>query len=155
MSKLAFTLIELIIVILIIGIVSALVIKLPSIAASKPKIEDLRNYLYPNGVFYLLDDGEEIATKEKNTTLNIKFFAPEVYKYNGEEFKKVEFGRLNNKKIIFKYEVKNGIGDSFILKNEDAYYVFKPFFIKKYSSFEEAKKAFLLTEYMPKEGDYY
>jgi len=155
MSKLAFTLIELIIVILIIGIVSVLVIKLPSISSPQPKIEDLRNYLYPNGVFYLLSDGEEIVNKEKNTTLNIKFFAPEIYIYDGKEFKKVKFGYLNNKRIIFKYSVKNGIGDSFILKNENIYYVFKPFFIKKYFSFEDAKEAFLLTRYMPREGDFY
>jgi len=148
MSKLAFTLIELIIVILIIGIVSSLVIKLPSLTSSTVKIEDLREYLYPNGEFYLFNDGEEVV-KDKNVTLNIKFFAPEVYKYNGE-FKRSDFGYLNDKKIVFKYSVKNGIGDSFILKNEDVYYVFKPFYIKKFNNFEEAKEAFLLNKYIPK-----
>ena len=155
MSKLAFTLIELIIVILIIGIVSALVIKLPSVASPQPKIVDLRNYLYPNGKFYLFANGEEIAVKDKNISSNISFFAPEVYRYDGREFKQVEFDDMDNKKVVFKYSVKNGIGDSFILKSGDFYYLFKPFFIKKFNSFEEAKNEFLLTKYMPKEGDYY
>jgi prepilin-type N-terminal cleavage/methylation domain-containing protein len=154
MSKLAFTLIELIIVILIIGIVSFLVVRLPSFATSAVKIEELREYLYPNGEFYLLEDGEEIV-KDKNLTLNIKFFAPEIYKYDGKEFKKVDFGYLKDKRIIFKYKVKNGIGDSFILKNGDTYYVFKPFYIKKVDSFERAKEDFLLIRYMPKEGEFY
>ena len=155
MSKLAFTLIELIIVVLIISILSFLVIKLPTVVTRKPKIEYLRNYLYPNGVFYLLDNGEEIVTKEQNTTLNINFITPQVYRYNGKEFKRVEFGYLNNRKIIFKYKVKDGIGDSFILKNGETYYVFKPFFIKKYNTFEKAKNSFLLINYLPKKGNYY
>jgi prepilin-type N-terminal cleavage/methylation domain-containing protein len=177
MSKLAFTLIELIVVIIIIGLVSFLVIKLPSFSSSQINIENLREYLYPNGTFYLFDDGKEVVLingrwKNKNgefkkiknkedleevinkSKIDIPFLAPEIYVYDGE-FKKKDFGYLFDKKIIFKYSVKNGISDSFILKNADTFYVFKPFYIKKVNSFEEAKEKFLLNEFQPKEGSYY
>ena len=171
MSKLAFTLIELIIVIIIIGIASFLVIKLPSFSSPKTTIENLREYLYPNGEFYLFDDGKEMVLKNKKwkkikneedleevinkSKINISFYAPVDYQYDGQEFKRENFGYFFDKKIIFKYSVKNGIGESFILKNGEDYYVFKPFFIKKTSSFEEAKREFLLSKFTPKEGYYY
>jgi prepilin-type N-terminal cleavage/methylation domain-containing protein len=177
MSKLAFTLIELIVVIIIIGIVSFLVIKLPSFSSPKITIENLREMLYPNGEFYLFDDGNEVIlingkwkmgngklkelkSKEdleeaiKNSNLNLSFNLPEIYIYNGE-FKKKDFGYLFDKKIIFKYGMKNGIGDSFILKNGNSYYIFKPFYIKKVNNFEKAKEEFLLNKFEPKEGEYY
>jgi prepilin-type N-terminal cleavage/methylation domain-containing protein len=178
MSKLAFTLIELIVVIIIIGIVSFLVIKLPSFSSPKITIENLREILYPNGEFYLFKNGKEIIlvdgklkTKDgklknlsdkedleeaiKKSKLNINFIAPIVFKYDGEEFKKEDFGYLFDEKVIFKYSVKNGIGDSFILKNDNNYYVFKPFYIKKVNSFDKAKEEFLLNKYAPKVGEYY
>jgi prepilin-type N-terminal cleavage/methylation domain-containing protein len=178
MSKLAFTLIELIVVIIIIGLVSFLVIKLPSFSSPKINVENLRDYLYPNGTFYLFDDGKEIILineKWKNeygklidiknqedlekitdkNKINVSFFAPEVYIYDGESFKQKDFGYFFNKKIIFKYSVENGIGDSFILKNGNDFYVFKPFYIKKVASFERAKEEFLLNKFIPKEGSYY
>ena len=156
MSKLAFSLIELILVIILIGIVSFLTIKLPSFSSSKKvTILNLRDLLYPNGEFYLFNDGSGLLIKDKNQTLNLKFSLPEVFVYNGEFFEKKEFGYLKNRKIVFKYTVKNGIGDSFILKNNNEFYVFKPFFIKKFFSFEEAKNFFLLKNYQPKEGEYY
>lgn len=178
MSKLAFTLIELIIVVMIVGLVSFLVIKLPSFSSPTLSIENLRDILYPNGEFYLFDNGKELVLinekwKMKNgkfkeiknnkdleealnkSKINISFFAPIVYVYNGEEFKRKEFNDFFDKKIVFKYKVKNGVGDSFILKNGDDYYIFKPFFIKKVNSFEKAKEEFLLTKYMPRVGEYY
>ncbi len=155
MSKLAFSLIELILVVILIGLISFLTIRLPSFSSSKNiSIENLREVLYPNGEFYLFSDGSEMI-KDKNITLNLKFELPEVYIYNGNFFEKKEFGFLKNKKIIFKYSVKNGIGDSFILKNGENYYVFKPFEIKKFDSFQMAKNFFLLKAYQPKEGEYY
>jgi prepilin-type N-terminal cleavage/methylation domain-containing protein len=171
MSKLAFTLIELIIVIIIIGLVSFLVIKLPSFSSPKSTIEDLRELLYPNGMFYLFNDGKEIILKNgkfqkikneedlekvvKNSKININFDIPEVYIYNGEEFKRKDFGYFFDKKIIFKYSVQNGIGDSFILKNGEYCYIFKPFYIKKVNTFEKAKNEFLLIKFAPKTGEYY
>ena len=157
MSKLAFTLIELIIVILIMGLVTFLTIKLPSIAFSKPKdILHLRDMLYPNGTIYVLKEKSFISKNDKNSTININFDKDlKVYKYNGEEFEIVNFPYLNDNKIIFLYKVKNGVGDSFILKNYNTYYVFKPFYIKKFNSFQKAKNEFLLTKYMPKVGEFY
>jgi prepilin-type N-terminal cleavage/methylation domain-containing protein len=178
MSKLAFTLIELIVVIIIIGLASFLVIKLPSFSSSKITIENLREMLYPNGEFYLFDDGKEIVLingkwrkengkfkkikdKEgleeslKKSKINIYFDTPLVYIYDGNEFKKKDFGYFFDKKIIFKYRLNDGIGDSFILKNGNIFYIFKPFYIKKTKSFEEAKEKFLLNKFQPKEGSYY
>ena len=121
MSKIAFSLIELILVIVLMGIISFLTIKLPSYSNNKPKITQLRDFLSPDG----------------NTTLRcIKYI------YNGN------FIKSNNTD----YYVKNGIGDSFILKCDDEYYVFKPFKITKYHSFQEAKNNFLNTKYLPKKG---
>ena len=155
MSKLAFSLIELILVVVLIGIISFLTVKLPSFSSKNITVSDLRDVLYPSGEFYLFSDGTELLAKDKNQTLNLKFSLPEVFVYNGEFFEKKEFGYLKNRKIVFKYTVKNGIGDSFILKNGDEFYVFKPFFIKKLNSFEEAKNFFLLKNFQPKPGEYY
>ena len=71
MSKLAFTLIELILVVILIGIVSFLVIRLPSLSSSKNvTILSLRDFLYPNGTFYLFSDGNEVAIKDKNISVS-------------------------------------------------------------------------------------
>ena len=156
MSKIAFTLIELILVVILIGLISFLVIRLPSFVSSKEvTVLTLRKYLYPNGKFYLFSNGDEIAVKDKNLTLNLNFETPEVYVYNGNYFKQKEFNDLGNKKVIFKYIVKNGIGESFILQNGNKFYVFKPFLIKEFNSFSAAKDFFLLRNYQPKIGDYY
>ena len=157
MSKLAFTLIELILVVILIGFISFLVIRLPSFVSSKEvSILTLRKFLYPNGTFYLFNDGSEIAIKDKNISLNIPFETPEVYVFNGNFFEKKEFDEyLGDKKIVFKYRVKRGIGDSFILHSGDKFYVFKPFLIKSFDNFSDAKDFFLLRDYQPKLGDYY
>ena len=156
MSKVAFTLIELILVVILMGLISFLVIRLPSfVNKRKVTILTLRDYLYPNGEFYLFENGNEIAIKDKNSTLNINFEAPKIYVYNGNYFKQKTFLDLGSKKVIFKYMVKNGIGDSFILQNGDKFYVFKPFLIKEFNSFSAAKDFFLLRKYEPKIGDYY
>ena len=156
MSKLAFTLIELILVVILIGLISFLVIRLPSLSSSKNiTILNLRDFLYPNGIFYLFSDGNEIAVKDKNISLNIPFFSPVVYIYNGEFFEKKDFRYLGDKKIVFKYQVKRGIGDSFILQNGDKFYVFKPFLVREFNSFDKAKEFYLLNKYQPKLGEYY
>ena len=156
MSKVAFTLIELILVVILIGFISFLVIRLPSFISSREvNILTLRDFLYPNGTFYLFNDGSEIAVKDKNITLNISFSAPEIYIFNGNFFEKKEFGYLGDKKVVFKYSVKRGIGDSFILHSGDKFYVFKPFLIKSFDNFSDAKDFFLLRDYQPKMGDYY
>ena len=103
MSKLAFTLIELILVVILIGLISFLVIRIPSFVSSKEiTILTLRNYLYPNGTFYLFNNGDEIVLKDKNSTLHLSFETPVVYSYNGNFFEKKEFDDLGDKKVIFK-----------------------------------------------------
>ncbi len=151
MSKLAFTLFELIIVVIIIGIVSFLVLKLPSFSNSKSiKIEDLRDVLYPNGKL-IITSNKIISTKK----INIKITNPEVFVFRDNILLRKNFKDLNNSKILFEYNVKNGIGDSFILKCNEGIYVFKPFKIIKVFSFSEAKNRYLNMSYQPREGSLY
>ena len=49
--------------------------------------------------------------------------------------------------------MKNGIGESFILKANGKYYVFKPFIIEKTNSLEKAKDLFLLSQYRDKDNN--
>jgi prepilin-type N-terminal cleavage/methylation domain-containing protein len=148
MRKLGFTLVELLIVIILMGLVSFLVIRLPSAVSAKPKsITDLRNILYPEGKITVYSDGKIQGDKK----INFDCTAPEVLIFENGEFKKKMF----NKNIIFEYKVKNGIGDSFILKCEKGYYVFKPFNIKKTDTLNEAEELFTNSKYKLKEGNYY
>jgi hypothetical protein len=150
MSKLkSFTLIELLIVVVLIGLVSFLVIKPPPFTSSK-SITDLRDILYPNGVFYKFEDSEIIEKNDKNISSSLAINNPTIYIYDGYEFVKKPM-----KLLQFKYRVKNGIGDSFILKCDEGVYVFKPFSITKVKDLYQAENLFLLKNYMPKEGEYY
>ena len=149
MSRVAFTLIELLIVVFIIGIVSFLVIKLPSFSNPKLKIASLREVLHPNKSFYLFSDGNNILIgSDKNKTLNITISAPVVYIYNNKRFIKKVFKRFDKKNVVFKYFEKRGIGKSFILVCDEGVYLFKPLWIKKVKNFEEAKREYLLSDYL-------
>ena len=145
----AFTLIELLLVLVLIGVVSFLVIvfKKPSSPPLTP--ENLRSFLYPNGEIYVFDDGSDlIITKDGNKTkVNFNLNSPEVYENTDGTFVKKIFNDFNSKKVIFHYGVKNGIGESFILQANDNYYVFKPFYIKKEKDLQKAKDDFLLDKY--------
>jgi len=144
----AFTLIELLVVIFIIGVVSFLVLKLPSFSNPKLTIKDLKTLTYPNKSFYLFDDGTNLLIADKNKSLNFSMTTPTVYSYKDGIFQKKLFSKLNNKNVIFKYSQKNGIGKSFILVSDEGVYLFKPFTIKKVNDFEEAKREYLLTNYV-------
>ena len=152
MSRVAFTLIELLIVVFIIGIVSFLVIKLPSFSNPKLKITDLREILHPNKSFYLFSNGNNILIgSDKNKTfktLNITISAPIVYIYSNKRFIKKFFKRFDGKNVVFKYSEKRGIGKSFILVCDEGVYLFKPLWIKKVKNFEEAKREYLLSDYL-------
>ena len=137
MSKLAFSLIELILVILLISVVSSFVIKLPEIN-KKYSFTDLKSLLYPNGEFYLFKDGSNLVVKDKNYSLNFVYSKVEVYDF---DFEKIDFNRFEGKEVVFHYKVKNGIGDSFIVI-DDRYYVFKPFWILVFDSKDEVKRYF-------------
>jgi prepilin-type N-terminal cleavage/methylation domain-containing protein len=157
MSKLkAFTLIELLIVLVLISVATFLVItfqKPTTLSTITP--ENLREFLYPSGEFYLFDDGSNLAVlKDKNiTNVNINLNTPEVLIYKNGYVEKKEFEDLNDKQVVFNYKVKNGIGESFILKANDKYYVFKPFIIEKTNSLEKAKDLFLLSQYRDKDNN--
>ncbi len=147
----AFTLFELIIVVIIIGIVSFLVLKLPVFSNEKiKKIENLRDILYPNGQVIITD--KKIISSKK---IDIKITNPKIFIFKDNMLIQKNLGEVNNSKILFKYQVKNGIGDSFILKCDEGIYIFKPFYIKKVLSLNEAKNKFLNIKYQPKYGSYY
>ena len=85
---------------------------------STVKIDEIYSYLYPEG--------------EINLTHYIKEYEAYVI-YNGK-LKEI-------KKDI--YKVKNGIGDSFILKTNEKVYYFMPFMIKQFSSIQECENYIL------------
>jgi len=143
----AFTLIELLIVVFIIGIVSFLAISMPSFSNKKYSIEDLKNLTYPNGTFYLFNDGSNLLIKDKNSTLNISINLPEVLEYKDGYFEKKEFKDFHNKKVVFRYSQKNGLGDFFILKCDEGVFVFKPLYIKTFSKLNNAEDFYLLKNY--------
>lgn len=147
--KRAFTLVELVIVIVLMGFVTFMVIKLPALYSPPLTADKLRDYLHPNGTFYMFEDGSTLAVfPDKNISgVNIRLNLPEVYEYKKGTFEKKDFGYLNDKKIVFKYSEKNGIGDFFILKSEEGVYVFKPLFIFTARDFDSAKELFLSRKF--------
>jgi len=143
----SFTLIELLVVVFIIGIASFLTISFPSFSHKKYTIEDLKELTYPNGTFYLFNNGSNLLVKDKNSTINISINLPEVLEYKDGYFIKKEFKKLDGRKVIFKYSQKNGLGDFFILKCDEGVFVFKPLYIKKFKNLNEAKDFYLLKDY--------
>jgi len=143
----AFTLIELLIVVFIIGIVSFLVISIPSFNNKKYSILDLKQLTYPNGTFYLFEDGSNLLVKDKNKSINISINLPEVLEYKDGYFVKKEFKKFKGKKVIFKYSQKSGLGDFFILKCDEGVFVFKPLYIKKFSNLQKAEDFYILKNY--------
>jgi len=159
MSKLrAFTLIELLIVLVIIGAVSFLVVsfnKPSSYSALTP--DKLYDFLHPEGEIYMFENGRNLVVLEdKNLSdIQLNMNVPEVYVYKFDRFEKKMFNDFENKRVVFHYVEKKGVGESFILKTDKGYYVFKPFEIIKADSFEEAKNLFFLDSYRYKEGEVY
>jgi len=149
-----FSLIELLIVVVLIATVSVLVISFKNPPSVLTPL-DLREYLYPEGKIYIFEDGSFIVKNKNIKNINLKLENPEVFEYKNGNLEKKYFNDFNNKKVVFKFEVKNGINESFILKTDKAYYVFKPFEIKQVNSLEEAKNYFLLTNYKYHKGDVY
>jgi len=157
-SKPSFTLIELLLVVFLIGVISSLVIYIPTTYSSKRvEIQNLRDFLYPDGVFYLFEDGSNLAVMPdkniSNIDININF--PEVFIYKNGDFEKKEYNMLNDKQIVFKYSVKRGIGESFILAANSKFYIFKPFEITQKTTLQQAKDKFLNISYLYKEGEIY
>ena len=154
----SFSLIEIIIVVILIGIASAIIITNPSkTSAAKINILQLRKILYPDGIYYLFDDGSDFVVKkdENRSGLNIEINFPKVYIYKNGEFVEKDFSEYKNKKIVFEYRVYNGIGESFILHSGNFFYVFKPFQIFKTDNMDRAEELFLNKAYFPAEGEVY
>jgi hypothetical protein len=107
--KKSFTLIEILIVIILLSLFYYLSVKY--ISYKKPlKIKDLYINLYPDG------------------KVDISNFGCKAYDYYD--------GKLREIKKKY-YNVKNGIGDSFILECSDKVYFFRPFDIKEYNNTDE------------------
>jgi len=150
MRKLGFTLIELIIVVLIIGVVSYLAVKLPSFYFSSDT-GGILDALKPNGEITVYKNGDVVSDKK----VVFKCEKPEVFVFENGNFEKKTYEKENEKQPVFKYRVENGIGESLILHCSGKWYVFKPFSVKGFDSFEEASSVFLNKEYFPKMGSYY
>jgi len=152
MSRVAFSLIELIIVVILIGLVSFLVIKLPKYTFSPLTPYDLRSYFHPNGKLWVFENGSNIT--DKNKSINFKLTLPVVYVYE-KGWKIKHFKPYLNKKVVFFYEIKRGIQNSFILKSEEGIFVFKPLFIYKVNSIQEAKEIYFNKKYPFEKGRIY
>ncbi len=152
----SFTLIELLIVVILIGIVSFLVVRVPAIMQPPLQIEELRDYLSPDGKLIVFEDGEAVVLKnrEKRET-DLLISHPVVYKFVENRFEEVHFEPIGNRRVLFSYTVRHGLGDYFILGCDEGYFVFKPLIIQKKRTFEEAKRLFLFSDYQPFPGEYY
>jgi len=146
MQKIAFTLIELIIVVIIIGISSYLVVSNVK-TATNPIItpEKFREAFYPDKTLYMFRDSF-------NTKLNISLTNPIVY---DKDLNQINFKRYKDKDVLFKYSIHNGIQNSYILECNEGIFVFKPLKTIKVNSLQKAQDILTMKEYMPKEGDFY
>ena len=150
MSKIkAFTLIELIIVVILVGIISYIAVANIKTAIN-PAInpDKLRDMLSPNANLFIFRDSISI---DKNIS-NIKITNPVVY---DKDLKKINFKNYNDKIVVFKYTIKNGIQNSYILACNEGIFVFKPLETIKTTSLQKAKELLNMSEYLPKEGSYY
>jgi hypothetical protein len=149
-SRVGFTLLELIIVVFLIALISFLVIKLPSFNKSY-SYEDIRKLLYPSGVIYVFEDNKAvIIKKKKKKTINFKTQNAEVYNI---DFERIKFKPFEDNKVVFKYVLKNGIGEVYIVKTSKKTYLFKPLWIKKFSSLNAIKNYLLSLQ--PALGEYH
>jgi hypothetical protein len=123
---------------------------LPSFYFSR-EITDLQDILSPNGKVTVYKNGAVVSSKK--ITFNCK--NPKIYEYVNGKFEKKIYKKEGEKTPVFKYKVVNGVGDSFVLKCDRGWYVFKPFRIVKVKNEDKAKSVFLNSEYFPKIGSYY
>lgn len=127
--KRAFTLIELILVIFLISLVSFLVIKLPSYSKTYT-FKDIRALLYPGGELYIDKNSVYIIKNGKKKKINFRYSEFQTYDNN--------FNPLKFKNHLFVYKMKNGVGDSLIIKEKKVYF-FKPLWVREFSSLKDAK----------------
>jgi len=176
-SKNAFTLMELIVVILLLGILFSLVID--SLyryekGAKNKSIKDITTYmqkanLQNDALFYIYGEKcEHYAIVSDSLSyqndLNFTFdtnYETFVSDKNGD-LKKVEFKEIvldqKTQSVCFKMHFdKSRFVDKIILKTKQKYLLFLPFFqeIKTYDSFKKASKSYFLKEFLPKRIDDY
>ena len=151
MSKKAFTLFELILVVILIGLVYSLVLEKISNKKSvdMQNLKDLKQVLLKNNINKLI-----VYDKCKKTLpekINPKLFKNiEVYTVKDESLEKVEFNPIKIKDDIYdvclKFEINNNkSSSSFIIKQNQKYYVFHPYFqeTKVFNSEDEAISNFI------------
>ncbi len=173
----AFTLIEIIVVIILIGVIFSLVLSNFTSTSRKNsllKMKDLPLYIkkmYPkvDSTLYMygencdksvisLNNDSYIETptfgfRKENTILNINI---------SQDFRKVTFleTRIDKKKenICFKLDFHNGrFFDKFIMTSKNTYYLFSPFYqeIKTFKTLEDAQKAYKNNALYPNSIDEY
>jgi len=132
-SRLAFSLIELLLVLLIISFISFLVIKLPSVKKVYT-FKNLRELVYPQGTFFLDKDKAYVIKNGEKKEINFRYSNFEVYD--------IFLNKKTFKNHLFVYKMKNKIGDSVIVKEKKVYF-FKPFFLKEFESINSLKNYIL------------
>ena len=149
--KKAFTLFELILVVIIIGLVYSLV--LGKISNKKnievQSLKDLKNILIKNNIKELIVYDKCKKTKPNSITPEI-FNNIKVYTVRNENIEKIEFNPIKIKDDIFdvclKFEINdNKSSSSYIIKQNEKYYVFHPYFqkTKVFDSEDEAISDFI------------
>ena len=134
LQKKAFTLFELILVVIIIGLVYSLV--LGKITNKKnievQNLKDLKKILIKNNINKLLVYDKCKKTKPYN--INPELFKDiQVYTVINDNIEKVEFNPIKIKEEIYdvclKFDInKNQSSSSYIIKQNDKYFVFHPYF---------------------------
>jgi len=157
MSKIkkSFTLIELVVVVILIGIVYFIVLDNYSIKEDKfLKIEQLYSKMPKNCEFLVFANGKNIELTT-NKSFNFTIKNPKIYKLINNNLKRVFLLNYNNDEVIFRYIKHNNIGSNYILQTDNNIYVFTPFNIIKTSNLETAKKLMINKDLWPTDGDYY
>jgi len=131
-SRVGFTLIELILVVFLMAFASFLVLRTPSFERSYT-FKDVRGLVYPQGKLIVDENGSFVIKEGKKKRVNFVYSSFRVY--NLDMTPKIF------KNHLFVYEMKNKIGDSLIVK-EKKVYLFKPFFIKEFKNLREVKRYF-------------
>jgi len=151
----AFSLVELLVVVILIGVMTFTLVRLPSWQKSALQVEDLYDLLYPQGEIIVFEDSIELHSERDVKGVTLALSHPEVFRFVEGRFERVDFAEKNGRKILFRYRVHRGLGDYFILVSDQGFYVFKPLGIYKTDAWEKAKELFLLAEYAPEAGGYH
>lgn len=136
MQKKAFTLFELILVVIIIGLVYSLVLgKITNKKNIKVQnLKDLKSILIKNNIKQFIVYGK--CDKTKPNKINPDLFKDiKVYTVKNETLEKVEFNPIQIKDEIYdvclKFNInQNKSSSSYIIKQNEKYFVFHPYFQK-------------------------